>query len=271
MPHFFLPVQDQLTLLERYIEEASLSLKDKPPGVLNVQHSHQTPQFFCKRLKSDAHGDYIDKKKVSFITDLAQKGYEEKFLQVALKQKTKLLSLEKQKLNRSASVLYHALADVYEKLSVDRKALVSPYVLPDNLFLSSWLSSSYEKKPFFPGDPFIYANSGQRMRSKSEKIIADILDNYQIPYLYEYPLPLSANVIIHPDFTLLDLRERTTVVFEHFGMMTDQQYCLTSMKKRDQYLQAGFIPGYNFLYTMEGGQHTFDQRCLEILLKDRFL
>ena len=49
-----------------------------------------------------------------------------------------------------------------------------------------------------------YTIKGERVRSKSEKIIADELYRYQIPYKYEFPLTLAThnrNIQLYPDFT----------------------------------------------------------------------
>ena len=271
MPKYFLSIQQQLTIVDQYLQQVASSLKDKPPGFLNVQINHRYPQYYFKARKDDPRGTYIRKENLEFAAALAQKDYEERFQQAAERETYTLQRLQDQGLQRSASTLYKALSDPYEKLTNARKKLVHPYVLPDDLFVSSWLETDYERKPFYPEDPLIYTKNGQRIRSKSEKIIADTLDRLRIPYLYEFPLRLPSGMVYHPDFTLLDVRERTTVIFEHFGLMTDQSYCQTSMEKQEQYLRAGFIPGYDLLCTMEGGRHTLDQRSLTCLLSARFL
>ena len=143
MPHFYLPIAEQLTILEQYIQQATSSIKDKPPGVLNIQINHSRPQYYYKTQKSDVRGTYISKERIRFISELAQKDYEERFLHIANQQKKKLLNLQSQNLRQSASEMYHALSGSFEKLSEERKALVTPYVLPDPQYVASWLSISY--------------------------------------------------------------------------------------------------------------------------------
>ncbi len=270
MPYYFRPLQDQLDYLDHLINEVSSALADRPPGHIIVQHNHGCPQYYYKQNRSDRHGVYIRNANRSFIASVLQKEYETEFIKFAQKQRITLCRFQEQNTVRSASLLYHALATPYEKLSPDRKNLIKPYVLSDDAFIDSWLQVTYERKAFYSGEPVILTGNGTRVRSKSEKIIADTLDRLQIPYLYECPLRLTSGILLHPDFTLLDIRERTTVILEHFGLMTDQSYCLNSMDKRDQYLKAGFVPGYDLLCTMEGGRHTLDTRSLEALLTARF-
>ena len=57
--------------------------------------------------------------------------------------------------------------------------------------LQAWLSEKYEGKQFREGEPVILTDRGERVRSKSEKIIADYLFRKGIPYKYEKPLYLK--------------------------------------------------------------------------------
>ena len=65
---------------------------------------------------------------------------------------------------------------------------------------------------------------GERVRSKSEAMIADTLYRLKIPYKYECPLTIrrktgtSRNTkTIYPDFTCLNVRLRQEFVWEHFN------------------------------------------------------
>ena len=65
--------------------------------------------------------------------------------------------------------------------------------------------------------------SGIMVRSKSEVIIANILDSNGIHYDYEKPLPLGAGYKI-PDFTIEDAASGTYVIWEHCGMLSNPEY-----------------------------------------------
>ena len=101
--------------------------------------------------------------------------------------------------------------------------------------------------------------------------MADKLDRMGIPYLYEFPLDLPSYGTIHNDLTILDIRERIVVRHEHFGRMQDPSYAYKNMQKIDRYIQAGFRPGFDFLYTLEGDRYTVDIKNFEKLIQDRFL
>lgn len=54
----------------------------------------------------------------------------------------------------------------------------------------------------------IYTQKGERVRSKSEKTLADYFYYHGIPYKYECPLLLKGFGIIYPDFTFLTRRSQ---------------------------------------------------------------
>lgn len=65
--------------------------------------------------------------------------------------------------------------------------------------------------------------SGLMVRSKSEVIIANMLDSNGIKYLYEEKLPLGDTYKL-PDFTIKDAAAGTLIIWEHCGMMTNPEY-----------------------------------------------
>ena len=79
--------------------------------------------------------------------------------------------------------------------------------------------------------PEIYSERGERVRSKSEKIIADKLYRNGIPYKYEKPLVLKGLGKIHPDFEILNKRTRKEYFLEHLGKMDDIGYVKKNMRR----------------------------------------
>ena len=77
--------------------------------------------------------------------------------------------------------------------------------------------------------PLLFSENGERVRSKSEVIIADILKNNGIPYRYEYPVLINRN--IHPDFCCLNVRTRKEYFWEHFGKMDDIEYARQKLER----------------------------------------
>jgi len=85
---------------------------------------------------------------------------------------------------------------------------------------------------------------GERMISKSEVIIANCLNKYknEIRYAYENKLTLeSTGRTIKPDFTIEHLGTGKVFYWEHLGMMTREDYREKWEKKKQGYLDDGFV------------------------------
>ncbi len=122
-------------------------------------------------------------------TALAQKDYDLKLL-ATLKKESKFL----QKTLRSYRWLQKSArpaAQIFAKLNKLRRLLISPACLPAKDFAELWQSVPYTRKPFSEDTPELYTSSGERVRSKSEIMIADTLHRLNIPYRYEYPLEIT--------------------------------------------------------------------------------
>ncbi|MCT6815223.1 MAG: RecQ family ATP-dependent DNA helicase [Lysinibacillus fusiformis] len=80
----------------------------------------------------------------------------------------------------------------------------------------------------------IYATEkGDRVRSKSEVIIANTLYTKQVPYEYEQILITPNNKKMSPDFTLK--LNGQTYYLEHVGMLNNEQYSKQWLEKRKLY------------------------------------
>src|SRR3546814_20689982 len=77
------------------------------------------------------------------------------------------------------------------------------------------------------------ALSGDKVRSKSEVIIANLLHQAGIPFTYEEPLYAEDGSFFLPDFTLRVGGEK--YLWEHWGMMSDEGYSAHRQKKKAWY------------------------------------
>ncbi|MBR6014873.1 MAG: hypothetical protein IK059_02210, partial [Firmicutes bacterium] len=112
-----------------------------------------------------------------------------------------------------------------------RKALTSPYILSDEKYAMLWQAQTFQGNGFNAENKRFPSQRGDLMRSKSEVIIASILDELEIPYHYEKPLKLGDGKTRYPDFTLLDIRNRCEVYLEHLGMLDNDQYWFNACRK----------------------------------------
>lgn len=115
------------------------------------------------------------------------------------------------------------IEEAYDKLPHGRKQYAKPFSVDNDRFAKTWQEQPYERKSFSKDASFYQTIRGDRVRSKSEMIIADRLWANGIPYKYECPLKVGKK-IIHPDFTILRLSDRKVLYHEHCGMVDNQEY-----------------------------------------------
>ena len=198
---------------------------------------------------------YIKKSNMELAKALAQKDYDKKVLNI-LKKKSKVLE------KISFSYLREDVREIYRSLPAEKKNLVVPITLSDEEFIKQWQNKPYVHKEFAADDTScFYTERGERVRSKSEVIIANALYHAGIPYKYECPHIIGGRVF-YPDFTILDMRTRKEIIFEHFGMLDDPDYLKYFQKKMDFYILNGFLPGRDFIFTLESSTRPLDTRVV---------
>jgi hypothetical protein len=140
--------------------------------------------------------------------------------------------------------------DVYDSLMEGRRIIVIPAVMTDEEYINIWQNEKYNTKRIRPDDICYETQRGEKVRSKSEVIIADTLYFAGIPYHYEKPLQLGKR-IIYPDFTVLNVRTRKEYYWEHLGMLDNEDYLDKALRKLDNYVEHGIREGNNLILTRE--------------------
>ena len=147
-----------------------------------------------------------------------------------------------------------------------KRELVRMSYKSDEQYLSEWINQEYERMAFRDGFPEYYTRQGLRVRSKSEVIIADILDEMGVPFLYEKPIQLGMGTV-HPDFTLLDIGKRKEVYWEHFGMMDDMDYRNNAILKIRKYESNGLYQYDSVIWSFETGSNPLNTRETRKMIK----
>ena len=249
--------------LQTLIARLNEDLTNAPEGHLRITHVKGHPRYYSRKDSEDSAWTYIRKKDSSLACDLAQKDYLRRLLQAA----------EKELIRLEAAVNHNqpnALVNAYLSLSPARREIVRPYIQPKEELIRNWLAYRYEPKPFSDTDPEIFTEKGERVRSKSEKMIADKLALMGIPYRYEAPLSLDRYTTIYPDFTLLHADAGREIYLEHNGMMDDSGYSVKAVRRINQYIRNGIYPGDGLLMTFETSNTSLDMRIVEKMILHRF-
>ncbi len=312
-------LENRLRQLKQVLATTQKRLANTPQGHLRVSQKGHNPEFYQITKPGDTHGTYIPRAKLALARRLAQKDYDIR-LTKQLKQEIRALQkyLEQTKAGdnsttgensahhnntagRSGAGADSALTAIYTKLCPARQSLVTPITLTDAQYAAQWQAVSWTGLPFSPDSPDYTTARSERVRSKSEVIIADTLARHGIPYRYEYPLELktarsinsinSVNSIhharsvnsvnsarsinsahtFHPDFLCLNVRTRAEFYWEHFGLMDNPDYLERTLVKLKDFADIGLFPGKNLIFTMEVATCPLSTRLIENLINEFLL
>ena len=144
-------------------------------------------------------------------------------------------------------------------LMMEKEVLVMPIEPRWEQKLAQWDGETYQGKEFYEGTAVIITEKGERVRSKSEKILADYFYRNNIIYKYEKPLFLKGYGTVYPDFTFLSRKTGEEIYWEHEGMMDKSDYAKTAVKKLESYQKNGIYLGERLIATFETEQ-TFGVR-----------
>ena len=249
--------------LENMITDSEEVLKTAPAGRLRVSTSEGYTRYYHCDEKTGHGGHYIKKAEMELVQTLAQKDYRIKVMRTAQQELKRWYALR--------DGVPYMPEEVYLNLPESRRALVKPIRLPFDEYAQKWQSIKYERKPIGTDVPEYYTNRGERVRSKSEILLANQMDIMDICYHYEMPLMLASGIVIYPDFTVLQKRTGKVAYLEHFGRMGDIEYVESSMKRLDLYADSGIYPGKNLFVTHESEKQPLNMRRVEKMFEEWFL
>ena len=188
-----------------------------PEGSLRITTTRKSQIQFMQCTGSGKKEQFIKKNNVELARKLAQKSYDEKVKKLVERRLKQIEKLERE--CKDAEI-----EEIYDQLHPIRKAMIQPVEKPWEQRVSEWKSIPYVGKEFDETIPVIYTKKGERVRSKSEKILADTFYGLGIEYKYECPLMLKGYGIVYPDFTILRKRDSREIYWEHDGKMDDPKY-----------------------------------------------
>ena len=90
---------------------------------------------------------------------------------------------------------------------------------------------------------------------------------HQIPYIYEPQIIFQHGKAVYPDFLLLNVSQRNTYVFEHFGMMDNPEYAQGAIEKISLYEENNYWYGDNLLYSMETSTRPLNIKNIEAIVR----
>ena len=140
----------------------------------------------------------------------------------------------------------------------------------ENTSSAAWAKAPFSKNPSHPEHLKFRTKSGLLLRSKSEALIATMLEKYSIPFRYECQMD-TATGAIYPDFTILSPVNGKQYIWEHFGMVDNPSYAANIGQKLYTYSQLGYIPDENLILTYESHDYPLEPYHIEAVIRQYFL
>lgn len=246
--------------LEKIIHTSQRELKNAPEGTLRLSTSQNRPQYYHCTKNSKKNGTYISRENKFLIQQLAQKSYNEKVLKCAEKRLSQIRKITKDYND-------HEIEEIFKKEHIERKKLIQPVEPTWEQKMKSWAAEVYQGKEFQDNVPLIFTERGERVRSKSEKIMADYFFRNNIEYKYERPLLLKGYGTVYPDFTFLSRRTGEEIYWEHDGKMDDPTYARNAVKKIEAYENNNIFPGERLILTFETEYTILSTKTIEKLVE----
>ena len=130
-----------------------------------------------------------------------------------------------------------------------------------------WQREEYIQNSYRIEEKKYESNQGVLVRSKSELIIANLLEDFVVPYRYDAEFTIKGKKM-YPDFIIKKPFTGETVIWEHFGALHLEGYERRMNEKMQAYLTQGLVPFATLIYTFE---FDLTKTRLEKLIKELVL
>ena len=268
-------LNEELNRLDRLIKINSANLKKhkdiKSENILISSSSNGIPQFKIRNADSATTREeiytgrsYVRQSDLAPIKKLVQKQYEERLQKALLTNRSRLARFIK-------NYDYDFVDQIYQKSAFARKQYISPIIEPRDEFIKDW----YEQHPGgmnpYDDPPERDTLRGEKVRTKSEQILADTFYRLGIPYQYEPEFVLNTGYCKYPDFVLLNVIQRKTYYWEHMGLTDEFDYATKNFKKLLVYERNGLILGENLILTLETEDMQLDMKMVDRKIREYLL
>lgn len=270
-------LEKRLAELQNLLFTKKKSYEKAPQGRIRISQNGGHPEYYLVTERGSLRGKYLPHSQKTLARQLAQKDYDARLIKLLQKEISALQNYMKQTSNG------RAIPELYDSLCPARRSLITPAILTNEQYAARWQDVSWTGRPFASDAPYICTARGERVRSKSEVIIADTLFRYNIPYRYEFPITLKrinpddirrdfgSSITLYPDFLCLNTRTRTEFYWEHFGLMDSTEYSNNAAGKLRLYTENGILAGRNLIITMETQTEPPSIKALEKLIEEFLL
>lgn len=137
-----------------------------------------------------------------------------------------------------------------------------------------WANAPYTQLQHKENSTIHYSMAGKKLPSKSEVIIANILESFGVPFRFSPQISLidedRAKVYRYPDFQFL-MPDGEFKYWEHFGLLKKKEYVESTAEKLQLYALNGIIPGKNLVISADSGDGEIDSQWITNLVATHLL
>lgn len=254
--------QWEQTLLVKYQKE----LEKLPKGTLCKKHRNNKVYYYHQyRTNTGGFEQKLIKQNQYFLVEQVKR---RRFLEESIKSISNNIRLLDTFI---AKFQAYSPDDISSKMAGTYKDL--PLICYSDSYskdVKNWIHEQFETTDKYPEHKIHQTSKGEMVRSKSEALIACMLDAYKVPYRYEAVLQLG-QVKFFPDFTILRPRDNKIIYWEHFGLMDDPEYIKKTLTKLLLFREQGLRIGEDIIITFDSADGGIDVKELQDIIKIKLL
>lgn len=249
-----------------------------------IQHEKDLQKMHMAKLNLGLRGQrpgYLIKRRNSFIWRYMKDGkVEEVYLgtnendPIVRQLKEQRYMAESKKIIENNLILMDGFLKKYKNYDPETvsKGISRAYEIPPEKVFETMglISPNTWAKDFVANDEYPEhlkhtTSRGEKVRSKSEVIIANQLYLNGIDYRYEWKEWYGRN-IISPDFKLFHPVQHRLFLWEHLGMLLSLGYLDSALWKLQRYYDCGFVLWDNLIVTFDDQDGNLDSRVVSKLI-----
>lgn len=251
-------LNERLARLKDYHKSCGKSLSQPAGGALRVRRVNGAERCYMVDANDEHTMSYIPKSNEALAFRLAQQEYDSRVLASVEKEIGAIERLLRVYSGTSPE-------EIIERYPPGKRKFIIPVEASDEDIVREWRAAEYSALPLnaYETGLGLVTDQGEQVRSKSELIIANELYKNGVLYRYECPLWLDGYEEAYPDFTILNVRKREELYWEHLGLMNNQAYVEKSIRKISSYILNGIYPGENLILTFETEETRLNTRIVK--------
>ena len=251
---------EELNALLCQSEKNLKKLKGVPDKRVIASRSNGCDQFYY-RNPGEKQIKYVKAEERELVSKIVQRDYE-----TSMNKQLRFLCKQLERFLKTYDI--DSIFDIYEKSCTAKQKLIKPLIMPKEEFVKAWYDEHPGNLNRFAFDVYYETDRGEFVRSKSEKILADMFYKNAIPYVYEPKIFLGPEGrVSFPDFALLNVRTRKIFYWEHLGMCSDPEYAIKNLGKIRRYEENGYFLGDQLLISIESEDNPLTVKSIEEMIE----